>query len=126
MRTLAFLTILLGICYSTYAFKYSEIFSDNFNETSGKVGSLLSKWELVTDAKHTHGQLNQYSNDEVYIKYGYLYVRAQQRQVKGFNYTSGKVNLGKKVLFTYGDVEVRVRGARGRGLSSIVSLTSGN
>jgi beta-glucanase (GH16 family) len=53
-----------------------------------------------------------------------MYLRAQQKSAKGFNFTSGKVIL-KKAAFTYGDVELRVRAARGKGIMSIISLTSG-
>ncbi len=53
-----------------------------------------------------------------------MYLRAQQKNSKGFNFSSGKVNI-KKTAFSYGDVELRARAARGKGVSSVLSLTSG-
>jgi hypothetical protein len=45
MNNLSFLVVLLGFFTVTNAFKYVEIFSDGFNDTEKKVGTMLSKWD---------------------------------------------------------------------------------
>jgi beta-glucanase (GH16 family) len=87
-------------------------------------------WATSTCSIESNGEEQLYNPEDVLIQDGMLRLRAQQRQMVGWNgreyaYTSGMVSSGGRkdekppgFTFTYGYVEAQVRVPRGRGLWS--------
>jgi beta-glucanase (GH16 family) len=87
------------------------VFNDEFN------GDEIDpeKW-LVMDAPNgINNDIVYMTPDDVYVEAGNLVIRQQQRDFKGFEYTSGKVNTMDRFSFKYGRVELRAKPPAGVG-----------
>jgi beta-glucanase (GH16 family) len=105
-------------------------FDDEFDGTTLDTGKWHTCfwWATDTCSIESNNELELYTRDEVSVQNGYLRLRAEKRDMVGWNgklyhYTSGMVMTGgrKDVIppgftFTYGYMEARVRVPAGKGL----------
>lgn len=93
-------------------------FSDEFNGTTlnTKKWSTCYWWGTTGCTNGGSGDLNWYQPDDVIVKNGKLHLRAQQRKVNGYDYTSGMIASHDKYAFQYGYAEMRAKLPKGRGL----------
>lgn len=97
---------------------WTQVFSDDFNGTTLDT----NKWNTC----HWWGpngctisgnkELEWYQPDDVLVQDGTLSLRAQQRSMNGFNYTSGMIASHDKYSFKYGYTEIRAKMPNGQGL----------
>lgn len=97
---------------------WSLTFSDEFNGTTlnTKKWNTCYWWGTTGCNNGGSGDLNWYQPDDVIVKNGKLNLRAQQRKIKGYDYTSGMIASHDKYAFQYGYAEIRAKLPKGRGL----------
>lgn len=68
------------------------------------------------------GEEQYYADDAFEFQDGYLRIRAERREMEGFQYTSGMISSRPGFAFKYGYIEARVRPPAGQGLWPAVWL----
>ena len=93
-------------------------FSDDFNGTSldRKKWNTCYWWASSGCKLNGDMETQWYQPDEAIVQNGKLRLRAQQRSVNGYNYTSGMISSHDKYAFQYGYVEMRAKMPKGKGL----------
>jgi len=114
---LAFLLLSL----TAYSQDWQLVWSDEFNGTSLNTNDWI--YDLGTGSQFGlngwgNNELQYYTNNtaNVSVADGMLRIRAQQENVGGMNYTSGRIRTVQNQFWTYGKIEARMKMPAGQGL----------
>lgn len=63
-----------------------------------------------------NNELEYYTENNAEVKNGKLIITAKKEDKNGYNYTSSRMITAKKLNFTYGEIEVRAKLPKGKGI----------
>jgi beta-glucanase (GH16 family) len=124
-KLLQSLSLMAVLCSPTAALAdppgddWTLVFSDDFNGTTLNKNKWSTCYWWADEKKGCtnggSGDLHWYQPDDVFVNNGILRLRAQKRQMNGYEYTSGMISSHDKFAFQYGYAEMRAKMPKGRG-----------
>ena len=107
-----FIAILFAMMLGAGIFAWSQapVFQDEFNGAQLDV----AKWNTSFPSGRTERQF--YATDAFQVKNGSLAIRAEERAMEGYAYTSGMLTTQGTFDFQYGCFEIRAQVPKGQGL----------